>query len=231
MRPCAEVPSVERLNRLVSFPVRRNAGFMPSKIDPRVDAYIAKAAPFAQPILEHLRAVVHRACPRAIETIKWSSPFFTYEDAILCHFAAFKAHCAFGYWHQEMEKVVGGSGSQAQQAMGHLGRIESLDDLPDDKTLTRHIQAAAKLIESGTPAFTRERKAKPEAQVPPDLAAALKKSKAATITFNNFSPSCRREYVEWITGAKREETREARLQQAVEWMAEGKTRQWKYEKC
>ncbi len=205
---------------------------MPLNSDPRVDAYIAKAAPFAQPILKHLRALVHRACPAATETLKWSMPHFEHGGSILCHMAAFKAHCAFGFWHVGMEKVLAADGIKTESAMGGFGRVASLEDVPDNKTLLRYISNAAKLIESGEPGRPRAAsKPKPEAKVPPDLAAALRKSKAATITFQNFSPSQRREYVGWIVEAKREETRHSRLAQAVEWMADGKTRNWKYQNC
>lgn len=203
---------------------------MKNKADPRIDAYIAKSAAFAQPILRHLRELVHQACPEAEETIKWSCPHFVYGDGILCSMAAFKTHAVFGFWHQGMKKILGAAGKKEATAMGSFGRIEKLDDLPDDKALVRYVQAAAKLNESDVP---RRAKSEPKAAllVPADFAAALKKNKTAAANFENFSASQRRDYIEWITEAKREETRGKRLATSVEWLAEGKTRNWKYESC
>jgi uncharacterized protein YdeI (YjbR/CyaY-like superfamily) len=201
--------------------------------DPRIDAYIDDAAPFAQPILKHLRALVHQGCPEVTETIKWGMPNFEHAGRILCSMAAFKAHCSFGFWHQEMEKVLGADGLKAETAMGSLGRITALEDLPDDKKLIRYIETAAKLNEAGVPARPRAAAKGPakELPVPGDLAAALKKNKVAAKTFADFRPSHRKEYIEWITEAKRPETREARVSTTLEWLSEGKSRHWKYAKC
>jgi uncharacterized protein YdeI (YjbR/CyaY-like superfamily) len=200
--------------------------------DPRVDASIAKAAPFAQPILKHLRAVVHRACPDVVETIKWNNPSFLYRDKILCGMAAFKAHCIFGFWHQQMEKLIAKDLGVTPAAGGLLGRITCLADLPGDATLERYIKHAMTLLETGVPArAARAARPKPEAKVPPDLAAALQKNKKAAAAFENFSPSHRREYIEWIVEAKRAETREKRLATTLEWLAAGKPRNWKYMNC
>jgi uncharacterized protein YdeI (YjbR/CyaY-like superfamily) len=200
--------------------------------DPRVDAYIARAAPFAQPILQHLRALVHEACPTATETMKWSMPHFEHAGKILCGMAAFKAHCTFGFWHKGMEKVVKTNGA-AEQAMGTFGRITSLKDLPADKTMIGYVRAAVKLNESGAPGRPRPAATGPKKDlpVPEDLAAALKKSKTAAKTFAEFSPSHRKEYIEWITEAKRAETRAKRLETTLEWLGEGKARHWKYQNC
>lgn len=205
---------------------------MPASSDPRVDAYIAKSGAFAQPILKHLRAVVHRALPDVQEDIKWSAPFFIRNGKIVGMMAAFKAHCAFGFWHQQMEKELGAQ-AKGDEAMGLLGRLTSVADLPDDKTLVRYVQRAAELNESDIPARPRPatNKAKKELAVPADLAAALKKNKQAATTFAGFSPSHRKEYIEWITEAKREETRQKRLATTLEQLAEGKALRWKYEKC
>lgn len=202
--------------------------------EPRIDAYIAAAAPFARPILTHLRALVHRACPEVEETMKWSMPFFVHRGN-LCHMAAFKAHCAFGFWHAQMREAVGETGGKADEAMGVFGRITSLDDLPADRTLLGYLREAVKLNEAGVPArapATAKTKAaaKPEATVPPDLAAGLKKTRGAAQAWAEFSPSARREYVEWITEAKRPETRVKRLATALAWIAEGKRRNWRYER-
>jgi uncharacterized protein YdeI (YjbR/CyaY-like superfamily) len=203
---------------------------MSTKPDPRIDAYIAKSAEFARPILTHLRQLVHEGCPEAEETIKWGMPFFTHHG-ILCMMAAFKAHCAFGFWHRGMKAVISQEGGKAEEAMGNVGRITSLADLPSDRDMLRYIRHAAELNASGVPA--RAKKAtKPKAlTVPADLGAALKKNKAAAATFEKFSHTNRKDYIEWITEAKREETRAKRLATTVEWLAEGKTRNWKYADC
>ena len=200
--------------------------------DPRVDAYVAKAAGFAKPILRHLRKLVHEACPDTEETLKWSLPAFLYGGKIMAGMAAFKEHCTFGFWHQGMGAELGPDGEKEATAMGSLGRIKSLEDLPSDRAMLRYIRKAAALNESGAPARPRpaRRPAAPLA-VPEDLAAALKKNKAAAAAFEKFSPSHRKEYIEWITEAKRDETRQKRLATTLEWLAEGKSRNWKYENC
>ena len=195
--------------------------------DPRIDDYIQSAAAFARPMLVHIRDAVHQACPQVEETIKWGMPTFMHAGGILCGMAAFKQHVSFGYWKHAL---VVGDGS-AQEGMGSYGKMASLKDLPPKKTLLAHIRKAAKLNEDGVKAPAQRKSAKPFPQAPDDLVAALRKNKAAQATYEAFPPSCKREYVEWITEAKREETRAKRLAQAVEWMAEGKRRNWKYENC
>jgi uncharacterized protein YdeI (YjbR/CyaY-like superfamily) len=196
-------------------------------IDPRVDAYIAKSAEFAQPILEHLRAVVHAACPEAEETMKWSFPHFMYKG-MMCSMASFKAHCAFGFWKAELLMAD----EARREAMGHFGRIESIKDLPSKKVLTAYIKQAMKLNDEGVAAPARAKPAAPrELVIPDELTAALKKVPAARKHFEAFSPSKRRDYAEWISEAKTDATRVRRLEQAIEWIAEGKSRNWKYEKC
>jgi len=202
---------------------------MKQSTDPRVDAYIAKSAGFARPILRHLRALVHAACPAAQETIKWGMPSFTHHG-ILCGMAAFKAHSTFGFWRRGMTAVIGRDGAKAKQAMGSLGRITSLADLPDDRSMLRYIRQAAKLNEAGGPARPKP-KPRPALPVPADLAAALSKNAKAAKTFANFTPSPRREYIEWITEAKRPGTRAKRLATTVQWLAAGKARNWKYANC
>lgn len=203
---------------------------MPAKKDPRVDAYIAQAAPFAQPILKHLRKLVHRGNPGAEETIKWSCPFFTYQGQLFCSFAAFKAHAAFGFHHQGMSKILTKEIGKATEAMGLMGRLTSLKDLPGDATLLRYIKLAKALHDSGAPRVQKA-KPRPDLPVPADLGDALKRSKKAATAWAAFSPSGRREYIEWITEAKRPETRESRLLTTIEWVAEGKARHWKYQNC
>ena len=183
----------------------------------KVDAYIEKAQPFAQPILEHLRELMHKGCPDVEEAIKWSMPFFVYKGAILANMAAFKQHCSFGFWGKEIAEVLREAGVAHEDGMGTLGRITSKKDLPGDKQMLGWIRQAASLVEDGTytsPMAARNKvvkapKAAPEAS--PEFAAALKKNKAAMKAFEAFSPSCKREYVEWI--------------------AEGKQRNWKYQNC
>lgn len=195
--------------------------------DPRVDAYIEKSAAFAQPILRHLRQVVHEACPQVEEAMKWSTPHFTYHG-MLANMASFKQHCAFGFWKGEL--VMQDGGERVAEAMGSFGRITSVDDLPPREVLIGYVQQAMRLNETGVKAPTRTKtgEKKPELETPADLAEALGRNPAARATFDGFSPSHRREYVEWITEAKSDATRQKRLQQAVEWMAEGKPRHWKY---
>lgn len=203
---------------------------MPAKKDPRVDAYIGKAAPFARPILTHLRKLVHAACPAATEDIKWGMPSFIYREKILCGMAGFKAHATFGFWHRGMEGLLKKELGKTSEAMGLLGRIAAQADLPPDRTLLRYIRTAVALHDSG--AATRpKRQPRPPLPEPPDLAAALKRNRNAATAWAAFSPSCRREYIEWISEAKRPETREQRLLTTLEWSAEGKTRNWKYQNC
>jgi uncharacterized protein YdeI (YjbR/CyaY-like superfamily) len=206
-------------------------------LNPKVDAYIAKAQPFAQPILEHLRSLVHKACPDVEEAIKWGMPFFVYKGSILCNMAAFKEHCSFGFWGKEIAAAVREAGvAKPGEGMGILGKIGSKKDLPAEKPMLGWIRQAAALVDSGnytSPMVGRaERAAKrPEPKASPELAAALKKNKKANAVFDGFSASCKREYIEWIAEAKREETRDKRIAQAVEWIAEGKQRNWKYQNC
>jgi uncharacterized protein YdeI (YjbR/CyaY-like superfamily) len=195
--------------------------------DPRVDAYITKAAPFAQPILTHLREVVHSACPEVVETMKWSAPHFDYHG-IMCAIVAFKAHCAFGFWKAALIPGLAPNSANGGDAAGNFGRITTLDDLPSDKVLAGYVKAAMRLNDEGA-AVPRPKKApRPPATVPPDLAAALARNRAAKTVFDAFAPSHRNEYIAWITEAKREETRAKRVAQTVEWVAEGKSRNWKY---
>lgn len=197
------------------------------KTDPRIDAYIEKSADFARPVLVHLRKLIHAACPDVTETLKWSMPSFEYKG-ILCDFAAFKAHCTFGFWKQSL--MESDAFPRNKTAMGSFGRITSLKDLPSDKVMIGLIHQAMELNEKGvkvkkTPA------AKKDLIVPDDLNKALTKNKKARAQFDKISYSHKKEYVEWITEAKTEPTRLKRLATTIEWLAEGKGRNWKYEKC
>lgn len=197
-------------------------------LDPRVDAYIERAATFAQEILRHWRATVHAHCPEVIETIKWGFPNFTYRDRILTGMAAFKAHCSIGFWHGA---AAVGAAHAKDGAMGDLGRVASLQDLPAPAEQQAILQRAMRLIEDGVKARPAKAAApRPPLATPDDLGAALQANAAARATFEAFPPSQQREYIEWIVEAKQTATREKRLAQAIAWMAEGKRRNWKYER-
>ena len=193
--------------------------------DPRVDAYIAKSADFAKPILTHLREVVHSACPEVEETMKWSNPHFMYKG-MLGGMAAFKEHCAFGFWKGSLILPE----RNDDKAAGHFGRITKIADLPPKKIIAGYVKEAMRLNEEGvkSPARTKPKTPKPVV-VPEALAAALRKHAKARKTFEAFSPSHQREYAEWIADAKGEDTRQRRIETAIEWMAEGKARNWKYQ--
>jgi uncharacterized protein YdeI (YjbR/CyaY-like superfamily) len=208
-----------------------------SSTNSKVDDYISKSSSFAQLILTHLRDLIHKCCPDVTEEIKWSHPFFLHSGKVLGNMAAFKEHCSFGFWGAEMTKILTDDGVLQDGGMGSLGRITSLDDLLPDKKFLSYLRQAVAFIDSGQGdnRFTMARRVvkapKPTLEAPPEFTAALKKSKAATTAYAAFSPSCKREYIEWIAGAKRPETRDRRITQAIEWIAEGKQRNWKYQNC
>jgi uncharacterized protein YdeI (YjbR/CyaY-like superfamily) len=208
-----------------------------AQLSPEVDAYIAKAAPFAQPILRHLREAVHAGAPGVVEQMKWSRPFFVLQGAsgevILGNISAFKQHCSFGLWGTEIAERLRADGVASSEGMGTFGKITSVADLPSRARLVGYVKEAAKKIATGerTKAWSRPRVAKAEPEVPAELAMALKKNKAAAKVFAAKGPGCRREYCAWIASAKREETRAKRVAQAVEWISEGKGLNWKYEKA
>ena len=197
------------------------------KTDPRVDAYIEKQAEFAKPILRHLRETIHAACPDCEETLKWSMPSFLYKGEILAGMAAFKQHATFGFWKGGL--VVGKSDEQ-MSGMGQFGRITAIGDLPPRPELETLVRKAMKLTDEGVKA-PRDKHKKEAFTVPQDLRAAIDAVPAAAATFESFPPSAQREYVDWVSEAKRDETRSKRLAQTVEWLAEGKRRHWKYESC
>ncbi|MES2430387.1 MAG: YdeI/OmpD-associated family protein [Bacteroidota bacterium] len=195
------------------------------------DAYIAKSADFAKPILNHLRNLVHETCPDVEEKLKWSMPHFDYKQSPLCHMASFKQHAAFGFWKASLMKdKTLLEAAQSETAMGHLGKITSLKDLPSDKKIIGWIKEAMKLNDAGVKVSKKTTSAKDEIETPDYFTKALKKNKKALATFEAFSPSAKREYLEWVTSAKTDETKISRLTQAIEWMAEGKKRNWKYER-
>jgi uncharacterized protein YdeI (YjbR/CyaY-like superfamily) len=194
--------------------------------NPSIDAYIANAADFAKPILKHLRKIVHAGCPKAEETLKWRFPHFMYKG-MFCGMAAFKEHCTFGFWKGDLIVKNGD-----ENGMGQFGKITSLADLPGDKRLLKYVREAVRLNDEGVKAPRQMRpKTKQELVIPDYFTAALKRNAKARATFNAFSYSHKKEYVEWIAEAKQEETRKRRLDTALEWMSEGKARNWKYENC
>jgi uncharacterized protein YdeI (YjbR/CyaY-like superfamily) len=199
-------------------------------IDKRVDAYIEKSADFAKPILKHLRKLIHAACPDVEETIKWGFAFFDYKGP-LCHIAAFKQHCVIGFWKTALLKDEKGILSDKKdEAMGCLGRITSMKDLPSDKIIIGFIKQAKQLNDDGIKLPAKPKTVKKEIAVPDYVTKALNKNKKAKATFEEFSPSHRREYLEWITEAKQEETKNKRIAQMIEWLTEGKHRNWKHER-
>jgi len=196
--------------------------------EPRVDAYIAKAAPFARPILEHLREVVHAACPDCVEAIKWSMPNFLFRGRILCGMAAFKKHATFGFWAGS--EVVAGDGKDG--AMGQFGCLTAASDLPSRKILAGYVKEAMRRAEERAKAPPKQRAPiRAPLPVPDDLAEVLATTPAARMTFDGFAPSQRHAYIEWLTAAKRPETRAKRLAQTSAQLIEGKTRHWKYDDC
>ena len=191
--------------------------------DPRVDAYIAGSADFARPILIHLRELVHRALGDADEAIKWGRPHFTVAGKNVAGMSAFKAHCAF---------IIHGEGRQGE-ALGEVGKITCRSDLPADDALIARLEEARRRVRDAGSAVRRQPRLapKPEIVMPPQFAEALARASAAQGVYAGFSPSARREYLEWITEAKTDTTRDRRIAQAVEWIGEGKKRNWKYERC
>lgn len=201
------------------------------KKNPKIDAYIAKAGDFAKPVLIHLRKLVHDVCPDVEENVKWGMPSFEYKG-LFCGFASFKQHCTFGFWKAALMKDADVLlGKASKEAMGNLGRITSMKDLPSDKILTGWMKEAMKLNDAGikVPKDKTKHEKKP-LTVPKYFTDALKKNMKAWAVFEKFSPSNKRDYVEWMTEAKSDDTRDKRLKQSIEWMAEGKPRNWKYMK-
>jgi uncharacterized protein YdeI (YjbR/CyaY-like superfamily) len=201
--------------------------------DPRIDAYIAKSAPFARPILKHIRSVIHEGCPDVVEGMKWSHPHFDYKG-IFCGVAAFKQHCTFGFWkHALLVDRIKEMPRLGAEEMGQFGSLKSVSDLPSRAVLLRIVKEAAVLNDLGIKPAPRKVTPKKDRvlEVPDYFMKAVRKNKKALATFEDASYSFRKEYVTWITEAKREETRQRRLETAVEWLAEGKSRNWKYENC
>lgn len=196
-------------------------------MDERIDAYIAKAPPFARPILEKVRARVHAAVPDADEAIKWGMPAYLAGGKILLITAAFKGHAALNFWRgQELE-----SSHDAVGALGQFGRIEALDQLPSDAELDRLIREAAELARNAPAPRKAKHEPKAPAAMHADFQAALDQAPKAKATLDALPPSARRDYLDWIADAKQDATRSKRIASAIEWLSEGKRRNWKYEKC
>lgn len=202
-------------------------------LNPKVTEYISQSQPFAQPVLQHLRTLVHKVCPEVEEEMKWSFPNFTYKGKILCSLAAFKHHCSFGFWlagamtSMEPYKTPGAKGGSG---MGDFGKLTSVKDLPSNKIITACIKEAMQLTDDGVVLKKAPVKAATELPVPPDFEQMLSKNKKAKTIFQKFPPSHRKEYIQWITEAKTEATRQNRINTATEWIAEGKGRNWKYDR-
>lgn len=195
-----------------------------------VDAYIASSRDFARPVLLHIRALVHKACPDVEEVMKWGFPHFDYKG-MMCSMAAFKEHCSLGFWKAAILPDPHHLFAKKSDGMGHFGRITSLKDLPADRVLLAYIKSAAQLNEQGTKLPPKQKKtAQAALKVPAYLTRALKSRPEALATFRAFSPSNKRDYIEWLEEARTEATRQRRLETALEWMAEGKPHNWKYMK-
>lgn len=200
-----------------------------AEVNPRFDQYIEKAQPFAKPILERLRKVVHEACPDVKETIKWGMPHFEYGGSILCHMASFKQHAIFGFRNAHAMKDPHHL-FDPDTAMGHFGRISNIEELPSDKIIVSYIKEAMKLNEAGVKPKIKAKSEQKLLVVPEYFTNALSKNKKALKTFEAFPYSHKKEYVQWIIEAKSDDTRQRRIETAVEWLSEGKSRNWKYER-
>lgn len=198
--------------------------------DPRIDAYIAKAQPFAQEILREFRSIIHDFCPEVVETMKWSFPHYMFKNTILCSTASFKAHCAFGFWmHRSMSDQFGLFKREQEGGMGSIGKMRSTNDIPPRDQLGVYIHEAMQLIEAGVKLKTTSKTLR-AVEIPEDLAEILTKNPQAQSFFDSLSPSHKREYTEWISNAKREETRLNRLKTTLNNLLDGKTKEWKYQK-
>jgi len=193
--------------------------------DKRIDAYISKSQDFTKPILSHLRELVHKACPAVEETIKWGFPHFNYKG-LMCSMASFKQHCAFGFWKATL--INDPHHVFAGESMGSFGKITSLEDLPTDKILISYIKQAMALNDEGTKVVKKSAATKKELVIPDYFKKALIKNNKAKKVFDNFSYSHQKDYVEWITEAKTEETRLKRVKKTLDQLAEGKSLNWKY---
>ncbi len=198
--------------------------------NPVIDNYVNKAEPFAQPILKHIRELVHEVCPEVKELIKWSFPHFDYKGTMFCSMAAFKQHAVFGFWKASImadpDKILT---TKDRESMGHLGKLTSVNDLPSDDILRKYMKEAMRLNDEGIKLPEKPKTAeKKELVVPKELIAALNKNVTAKATFEGFSNSNKKEYIDWLVEAKSEETKMKRLETTIEWLSEGKIKNWKY---
>jgi len=199
--------------------------------DPRIDEYINKAAGFAQPILSHIRELVHEVCPDVEETIKWGMPHFDYNGSLMLGMASFKQHCALTFHKANLlPDPYGLLVPTEKSGMGHFGKLSGPEDLPSDDILKEYIRDAMRVNQEGKKVKKAAPAAKADIAIPDYFSEALSANPQALATFTDFSPSCKREYLEWITEAKTEATRQKRMASALEWMAEGKQRNWKYQR-
>lgn len=203
---------------------------MTKNLSPEFDSYIDNAAKFAQPILKRIRRLFHEACPQIQEEIKWGHASFVYKG-IVGGMAAFKQHVSFGFWKEKLLSDPYNLFSKNREAGMFGSKLTDVSELPPDDVLISYMCEAVALNEAGKKLPKPKRSAPKELVVPPDFRAALKKNKKAAATFDAFSYSKRKDYIEWITEAKQEATRQRRLATAVKWMSEGKSRNWKYENC
>jgi uncharacterized protein YdeI (YjbR/CyaY-like superfamily) len=212
--------------------VKTTSSKLSANYSPQVDAYIAKAPEFAQPVLTHLRELVHSASPEIEETVKWSRPFFVHRGVLIATMAAFTRHCGFGFWGAAMGDVLRADGIATSESSGSFGKLTRVEDLPKDKILLGYLRQAIALAESGSAGSSMTlRSTTPKAPIaePEEFISALKSKQGATAAYASLSPSCKREYLEWIVEAKRAETKQKRIATAVEWIAEGKKRHWKHQ--
>ena len=198
--------------------------------DKKIDQYIFNSAPFAQEVLVHFRALVHKTCPEVEEKIKWGMPFFDYKGEMMCHMASFKNHCAISFWKATLMKDSKKLQDGNKEAMGHYGKITSVKDLPPNNTIIAHIKEAMKLNDDGIKLPAKEKLPQKEVVIPVELMSRLSKNKKARLVFDSFPPSHRKEYINWINEAKTDTTRTKRIDTTMEWLEEGKSRNWKYEK-
>lgn len=192
--------------------------------EPRIDAYIAKARPFARPILEKIRERIHAVMPEVEEAMKWSHPTYCKDGKIVLGTAAFKEHAAVNFWRGQELGLDTRDG-----AMGQLGKLTSVEDLPKD--LDRMIARAAELSTRAPKPRKTKHEPRPQPVMHPEFAASLERAPKARASLEAFSPSAQREYLEWIAEAKQDATRQKRIASAVEWLSQGKRRNWKYETC
>ncbi len=197
-----------------------------AKRNPKVDSYINKAQPFAKPILKKWRSVIHKACPKVIEEIKWGAPFYLYQDRVLCATMGFKKHCALVFWKAAL--ITKQNGAKAKADLKHLRRISLLEELPADRDLMAYLRLAMHFNEPTTQLPPREKRSAP-VKIPSELAQALQANPKAKAVFEAFTPSKRKDYIFWIAAAKTDATRESRLEAAIDWISQGKSRNWKYE--